>query len=109
MTARGESAVSDVQETIDAFYWKNGPCCAGCDWWREIRAGRIGLCTRAAPVAGFQRTELLGITGSTLQIGAGHPFTQRGHHCGDFKDDFNWEYAGQSARVQMVVRLVARR
>ena len=23
-----------IQAIVDKFYLDNGPCCAGCDWWR---------------------------------------------------------------------------
>lgn len=82
--------MTEEQESADAFYWKHGPCCAGCDWWRHVRAGRVGLCTKAAPVASEQRTALLGFDHSSMEIGAGHPLTLRDHHCGEFKDEFEW-------------------
>jgi hypothetical protein len=76
------------QESLDTFYWRNGPCCAGCDWWRSISA-LIGDCTRSAPVSGHERTSMLGIR-SSHKFDAGHVVTKRGHHCGEFKDDFDW-------------------
>jgi len=33
---------------------------------------------------------MLGITGFSLAIGAGHVFTLRDHNCGDFSDEFDW-------------------
>lgn len=78
------------QEAADRFYFKHGPCCAGCDWWRSISAG-AGDCTKAAPVSGTQRAAMLGIESCSLPIGAGHPITSRSHHCGDFKDEFDWK------------------
>jgi len=81
--------VDTIQEGSDRFYWKNGPCCAGCDWWQAISPG-AGDCTKAAPVSGDQRAVMLGIESCSLPIGAGHPITKRSHHCGDFKDDFKW-------------------
>ena len=75
----------DTQESVDAFYWRKGPCCAGCDWWRYYNSV-AGECIRAAPVSGADRMAMLGITGASPSIGAGHPFTLRDHLCGDFKD-----------------------
>jgi hypothetical protein len=90
----------DVQEAIDRFYWANGKCCAGCDYWRSNNGG-AGECRAAAPMSGDQRMSLLGITGSSLHIGAGHPITPRFHHCGDFKDEFDWHSLplGYRARI----------
>jgi hypothetical protein len=73
----------------DTFYWQHGPCCAGCDWWGSYNS-LAGQCTKAAPVAAEERVAMLGIHGSSLHIGAGHPFTERSHHCGDFRDSFDW-------------------
>ncbi len=91
----------DVQEDMDAFYWSHGPCCAGCDWWQEVRAGRVGLCTKSAPVASEQRAHMIGIERHSLHLGAGHVFTQRAHHCGDFKDDFDWSRLPLAYRVRI--------
>lgn len=33
---------------------------------------------------------MMGITKCSLASGAGHVITVRDHHCGDFKDDFDW-------------------
>ena len=33
---------------------------------------------------------MLGFTLCTLSIPAGHVMTERDHHCGDFKDSFDW-------------------
>jgi len=76
------------QENIDSFYWKTGKCCAGCDWWRSLNT-RAGECTRSRPT-GRDRFGMLGITGSSLKVGAGHVMTPRDHQCGDFKDEFDW-------------------
>jgi hypothetical protein len=77
------------QEHLDTFYFKNGPCCAGCDWWRSI-SYLSGECSKSAPMSGRDRWALLGVSGSSLHLGAGHPLTNRDHHCGDFKDEFEW-------------------
>jgi hypothetical protein len=79
----------DRQENIDAFYFRHGPCCAGCDWWRSINSS-AGDCTKSAPVDGHSRFAMLGIEGATLPLNAGHLLTRRDHHCGDFKDTFDW-------------------
>jgi hypothetical protein len=74
------------QKIIDRFYLENGPCCAGCDWWRHVNS-LVGECSRSAPVSGSERLAMLGITGSSLSIGAGHVMTRREHRCGEFKDE----------------------
>jgi hypothetical protein len=79
----------DDQRATDTFYWRQGPCCAGCDWWHHLNT-RVGLCTRAAPVAAAERTAMLGIERASMHTGAGHPFTPREHRCGDFRDEFDW-------------------
>ena len=78
-----------VQEVLDRFYTVNGPCCAGCNWWHHANSV-AGECRRSAPVAGEQRYAMLGIYGSSLPMTAGHVMTMREHHCGEFKDDFDW-------------------
>lgn len=78
-----------LQQHHDAFYWRNGKCCAGCDWWRGISAN-AGACTRSAPVSGEQRMGMLGIESCSLPVPAGHVVTKREHVCGEFKDDFDW-------------------
>jgi len=78
-----------TQEYIDKFYWQNGPCCAGCDYWRHINS-LVGDCSNSAPVSGRERTDVLGIEQTTMRLPAGHIMTERDHHCGDFKDDFDW-------------------
>jgi hypothetical protein len=78
------------QELLDKFYTKHGPCCAGCDWWHHINS-LVGECRRSAPVAATERLAMIGIAWSSLPpAGAGHIMTTREHHCGDFKDDFDW-------------------
>lgn len=81
---------SKRQELLDRFYFSNGQCCAGCDWWRSVNS-QAGECIKAAPVDGEQRYAMLNIVFSSMPlIGAGHPFTSKGHYCGDFKDNFDW-------------------
>ena len=77
------------QEIIDAFYWKAGRCCAGCDWWHHLNSV-AGECTRSAPVATGNRFAMLGVQASSLDAGAGHVMTPRNHVCGDFRDTFDW-------------------
>jgi hypothetical protein len=79
----------DIQEVIDAFYWKNGPCCAGCDWWRYFNS-MVGECLRSAPVSGAERWAMVGLSRPSFIGSAGHVVTKREHHCGEFKDNFDW-------------------
>lgn len=90
MTDDIDRIIDEAQELADTFYWSHGSCCAGCDHWEHLRAGRVGLCAKAAPVNQEERAAILGFRGASLSIGAGHPFTMRNFHCGDFKDDFDW-------------------
>ena len=83
------SAPDAMQEHIDAFYMANGPCCAGCDWWRYI-SSQTGECLRSAPVSGTERFAMIGIEWCSMPLSAGHVLTPARHHCGDFKDDFDW-------------------
>ena len=73
------------QSHIDAFNREHGPCCAGCDWWRWYNS-MVGDCTRTAPVSGAERISMLGMTGTSCAVGAGHIMTPREHYCGEFKD-----------------------
>jgi hypothetical protein len=79
----------DRQESLDRFYFENGRCCAGCDWWQSL-SSLVGNCTRSAPVGGRARWDMLGIESSSIKPPAGHIVTQREHTCGDFKDEFDW-------------------
>ncbi|KSV78960.1 hypothetical protein N182_18350 [Sinorhizobium sp. GL2] len=92
--------MADRQETLDRFFWKNGPCCAGCDWWRSISA-LVGDCTRSAPVSGAERMTMLGISHSSHRFESGHIITKREHHCGDFKDDFDWSSLSLPYRISI--------
>lgn len=83
------SDARQLQELMDRFYVEHGPCCAGCDWWRTS-TGVAGECTKSAPVPWAERIAMLGITSHSMPRGAGHVLTTRTHHCGDFKDDFDW-------------------
>jgi hypothetical protein len=85
----GESRDEQTQRIVDAFYTQHGPCCAGCDWWG--RANSVaGECRKSAPVSGAERIAMLGMTCTSLPLAAGHIMTLREHHCGDFKDVFDW-------------------
>lgn len=74
------------QDCVDRFYRENGPCCAGCDFWRHLNAA-VGECIRTAPVAASERYAMFGITGCSLDPGAGHIMTPRDHLCGEFRDE----------------------
>lgn len=89
MTSRGMAPEGVGQEALDAFYWQHGPCCAGCDWWLSINSG-VGECLASEPVSFEQRWAMTGISACSLPAEAGHIITLRSHHCGKFKDDFDW-------------------
>lgn len=74
-----------TQKTIDAYYAKHGPCCAGCDWWRWLNS-TVGECTKTVPVSGQERISMLGVTNVSMPVGAGHIMTLRSHVCGQFLD-----------------------
>lgn len=82
-------AIGKIQKRHDALYAQHGPCCAGCDWWRHFNSA-VGECTKSAPMPGTDRLAMIGISGCSLNPGAGHVMTRATHHCGDFKDDFDW-------------------
>lgn len=77
------------QEVVDRFYAGHGPCCAGCDWWHHI-TNTVGECRKSAPVRGDQRYAMIGVHVLSTQPSPGHILTPREHHCGDFKDEFDW-------------------
>lgn len=76
-----------TQAYVDAFYKKNGPCCAGCDWWRWLNSV-VGECTRYAPNPAHNAAEGLGMHAPTIQCSAN--LTKRDHICGEFKDEYPW-------------------
>lgn len=78
-----------TQLLVDRFYKENGPCCAGCDWWRFINSA-AGECIKNAPVSDSERLAMLGISKTTLPAGSGHIMTKRDHVCGDFLDTYDW-------------------
>ncbi|SFB74746.1 hypothetical protein SAMN05216344_102219 [Polaromonas sp. OV174] len=82
--------IEQPQEILDRLYMQNGPCCAGCDWWLHYNS-LVGECRKSAPVPGSQRMAMLGMSGTSLAPEAGHIMTPREHHCGDFKDEFDWD------------------
>lgn len=90
----------DKSEFLDAFYMEHGPCCAGCDWWRFFDS-HTGECTRNAPVSGADRIGMLGLESCSLSLPAGHIMTPKNHHCGDFKDEFDWSTLPLSYRVRI--------
>jgi hypothetical protein len=80
------------QEAADRFYFQYGPCCAGCDWWHRS-SSLIGECRKSAPVSAEERYSIVSMDWTTFRLTtpeAGHILTNREHHCGDFKDDFDW-------------------
>lgn len=89
-----------MQERFDTLYMERGPCCAGCDWWHYVNS-LVGECRRSAPVAAAERFALLGIASFSLNPGAGHVMTPAKHHCGDFRDEFDWSTLplGYRARI----------
>ena len=78
------------QTFIDKFYMKNGPCCAGCDYWRHD-GSIVGECTNSKIIPAKERASLLNFKNVSYNMGAGHALTRRDYVCGQFKDNFNWE------------------
>ena len=78
-------AIDSTKESVDGFYLKNGPCCAGCDFW-QYHNSVIGDCLRSPPVSGLDRVSMLGIESLSIEPDSGHIMTARHHLCGDFKD-----------------------
>lgn len=73
------------QSYVDAFYAKNGPCCAGCDFWRWIST-LVGECVRHAPDPSHDAAVGLNMLSSSLGSSS-TMLTKRDHWCGDFRDD----------------------
>lgn len=84
-----ESREDCESRIIDHFYALNGPCCAGCDWWRPANTV-VGECTRSAPVSGAHRWSMMQVHAPAYMPDAGHIMTPRGHVCGVFRDNFDW-------------------
>lgn len=81
-----------TQEAADRFYVAHGPCCAGCDWWHH-GSSIIGECRKSAPVSAEERYSMVDMGWLSWRLrdpDAGHILTNRDHHCGDFKDSFDW-------------------
>ncbi len=96
----GAGDVDVLQEHHDKFYFRHGPCCAGCDWWRIIN-GAFGCCTASAPVSGSERAGMLGIESCSYPIPAGPVITKKDHVCGDFRDEFDWSLLPLSYRCRV--------
>src|SRR5690349_606317 len=79
------AAPATTQEAVDQFYLRNGPCCAGCDFWRYFNAV-AGECTRYPPNKRHDAGATLGIYGSSLGP-TSTAITLRDHWCGEFRDD----------------------
>lgn len=77
------------QEKCDKDYWKNGPCCAGCDHWQSDM-GNLGSCTAAGIVSGDQVMRSMGISSCSYTPPPGFPLTPGEFHCGLFEDEFDW-------------------
>lgn len=88
-----DAVATKTQEAADRFYAAHGPCCAGCDWWHH-HSSVIGECRKSAPVSAQERYGIVEMPWTTFRIwratDAGHILTNREHHCGDFKDEFDW-------------------
>jgi hypothetical protein len=82
----------------DEFYMKNGPCCSGCDWWHSW-CGNFGECRRAAivpdPWAMIRAEDGIVIISGKVKPIPGHPITMQDHHCGEFRDEFDWHSLGR--------------
>lgn len=50
----------------------------------------FGECRKSPPVSGEQRCTMLGMFNVSTVVPAGHILTKRDHHCGGFKDEFDW-------------------
>lgn len=84
-----EKFQQQYQEACDSLYWKNGQCCAGCDYW-ESHKGLAGQCRANGMVSGDQVMKSIGARFSTYDPGPDFPFCHAGYWCGNFKDDFDW-------------------
>ena len=79
----------DAQEAVDAFYFKKGKCCAGCDHWRHINSV-AGECLMSQIVSGSERAGMFNMRAFSCDIAAGHVLTPRHHVCAKFQDTFDW-------------------
>ena len=82
------------QAECDRDYWRNGQCCAGCDFWRSD-AGKVGECTAAGIVSGADVLKSLGMTFSSYMPPPGFPYSRSDEWCGKFRDDFDWASLGE--------------
>lgn len=82
--------MSATSALLDKFYFKTGPCCAGCDYWRYHNA-LYGECVRSPKVSAADSMASLGISSISGNLGAGHVITRRDEWCGEFKDEFDWQ------------------
>lgn len=89
-----------LQEWIDRFYLENGPCCAGCDWWRPANS-LVGECLQSKIISGTERAAAIGIYSCSQTIPAGHAVTRRDYHCGLFKDEFDWSQLPLTYRLRV--------
>lgn len=78
------------QEICDTLYFKNGPCCAGCDHWISDM-GLLGNCDANGIISGADVLKSLNITFSSYMPPPGFPFTRAEFRCGKFQDDFDWQ------------------
>lgn len=83
------------QEHCDRLYWTRGQCCAGCDHWQSDMA-LTGRCAANGIVSGADVLHSMGVTFSSYTPPPGFPFTGAEHHCGLFKDDFDWSKLGDA-------------
>ena len=79
-----------IQECLDRFYWKHGPCCADCDHWKHLNAW-VGECDQLAlsnvSLCQSSATVMRRVIRSTISSAA----TSRDHICRAFVDHFPWE------------------
>lgn len=85
-----EEFAARYQEHCDRTYWTRGQCCAGCDHWQS-EMGNTGRCAGAGIFSGEDVARSLDWEWSSYTPEPGFPFTSADHHCGLFRDDFDWE------------------
>lgn len=81
---------ADTQECLDRLYWKQGPCCAGCDHWRHLNALVGECCKEGLPNLALGRRRMSLIRGLSNAI-IRNAITARHDHCVSFVDGFPWE------------------
>ena len=78
------------QEKMDAYYWKHGPSCAGCDHWSSEQ-GLVGYCLNSKIMSGVDVAASMGIISSSAQhMPPSYATTKHDYKCGNFKDEFDW-------------------